>query len=70
MSSFVTRQAEEMLTQQLIAKFEEMAGILRDIRPLLDGMRGEMPDGLGKQVMVTLLARIDRAMPADRGSET
>jgi hypothetical protein len=54
--------------ERLRAERDALAAILRDIRPLLDGMRGEMPEGLGRRVMGTLLARIDKALPADSAS--
>ncbi len=42
--------------------YDIAADILRDIRPMLDGVRGEMPEGLGRRVMVALIARIDKAL--------
>jgi hypothetical protein len=45
----------------LTALLAEADGILRDIRPVLDAMRGEVSDGPARTVFDKLIARIDRA---------
>lgn len=51
-------------TYILASDYDAIAALLtRDIRPLLDGMRGQMPEGLGKRAIATLVTRIDGLVP-------
>lgn len=51
-------------TYTLASDYDTLAALLtRDIRPLLDGMRGQMPAGLGKRAIAALLTRIDGLVP-------